>query len=282
MAARDRVRAAATGEPAAAPEAPKPAPKHPVLAMLEKPANQIEIAKALPPAYTMERFMRVARTAVQTNSDLLDCHPVSVVAALHKAAAFGLDVGPVGQAYLVPFKRQAQLIIGYRGMLTLARRSGELADVQARAVYENDEFDYAYGLNEKLHHRPKLTDKGDLVALWGLARFTNGGHYFVVVPLDEIEEHRMVSKTGADGKGPWKDHYVAMARKTVIRIMEPYLPLTTEAAEAVQNDEVQVDQKPFEFLDTTAVPYEPENDESPPDDLKPPDVIDAEGQEVKS
>jgi recombination protein RecT len=277
MAARDRVRAAATGEPAATPEAPKPAQKHPVLAMLEKPANQNEIAKALPPAYTMERFMRVARTAVQTNSQLLDCHPVSVVAALHKAAAFGLDVGPTGQAYLVPFKGQAQLIIGYRGMLTLARRSGELADVQARAVFENDEFDYAYGLDEKLHHKPRLADKGPLVALWGLARFTNGGHYFVVVDLDEIEEHRMISKTGAKNEGPWRDHFVAMARKTVIRIMEPYLPLTTEAAEAVQNDELPVDQKPFEFLDTTAVPYEPEpDDEGPPDDLQPPDVIEAE------
>jgi recombination protein RecT len=252
------------------------APQAPVLAMLSRPANLEEVAKALPAGYTVDRFIRLARTAIQTSPQLLECHPTSVVAALHRAASYGLDVGPVGHAYLVPFGGKAQLIIGYRGMIALARRSGELASVEARAVRANDEFDYAFGLEQRLVHRPALSDRGDIVCFWGLARFTNGGTYFVVVDLDTIEAHRQESKTGAQDKGPWKTHYEAMGAKTVIRIMEPYLPLTTDAAEVMQGDEVPVDESRFAYLDTTMVdipdPFdEPELGPPPEHDPEPGD-----------
>ena len=278
MAARDRVRPPEAGQE-------RPAPQAPVLAMLAKPANLAEIEKALPAGYTLDRFVRQARTAIQTSPALLDCHPTSVIAALHKAASYGLDVGPVGHAYLVPFKDQgtpkAQLIIGYRGMIALARRSGELASIEARAVRENDEFDYAFGLDQRLMHRPALSERGEIVCFWGLARFRNGGTYFVVVDLDTIHQHRMASKIGSQDKGPWHDFFEQMGCKTVIRIMEPYLPLTTDTAEVMQDDDDPVDESRFAFLDTTAVdvpdPFpDPVDDPEAPIDPDPGPELDPE------
>lgn len=270
MAARDRVRPA--DDPGR--EVERAAPVAPVLALLAKPQNLAEVAKALPAGYGLDRFVRLARTAIQSNPGLLECHPTSVIAALHKAASFGLDVGPVGHAYLVPFKdkdgnKQAQLIIGYRGMVNLARRSGELASIEARAVKDNDRFDYAFGLDQRLVHQPALRDRGEIVCFYGLARFVNGGTYMVVVDLDTIHEHRMASQTGRYDKGPWHDHFEAMGCKTVIRIMEPYLPLTTDAAEAVVTDEQPIDESRFAYLDATLVdipdqaPGEPEPELGP-------------------
>jgi len=235
MAARDKVRTRAAGGGVATTEEHAGLP--PVLRMLTDERTKGELAKALPPGLEVERFLRVARTVVQANPALLRCTPRSIIASIHKAASYGLDVGPVGQAYLVPYKETAQLIIGYRGMITLARRSGELASIEAREVKENDEFEFEYGLYPRLRHVPALANRGKLVCFYGIAQFINGGSYMIVVDLDTIEEHRRQSPTGNRPDGPWMTNYEAMGRKTVIRIMEPYLPLTTEAAEAIAGDD---------------------------------------------
>lgn len=211
MAARDKVRSRASSGGVATAASTGELP--PVLRMLTDTRTQDEVAKALPPGLEVERFLRVARTAVQANPALLGCTPRSIIAAIHKAASYGLDVGPVGQAYLVPYKETAQLIIGYRGMITLARRSGELASIEAREVKENDEFEFEYGLHPRLRHVPALTDRGKLVCFYGIAQFINGGSYMIVVDLDTIEEHRRQSPTGNRADGPWMTNYEAMGRK---------------------------------------------------------------------
>jgi recombination protein RecT len=259
MAARDKVRSRATGTVVTT-ENPEALP--PVLRMLTDPRTQDEVAKALPPGLEVERFLRVARTAVQANPALLGCTPRSIIAAIHKAASYGLDVGPVGQAYLVPYRDTAQLIIGYRGMIALARRSGELASIEAREVKENDEFEFEYGLHPRLRHVPALNDRGKLVCFYGIAQFLNGGSYMIVVDLDTIEEHRRQSPTGNRPDGPWQTNYDAMGRKTVIRIMEPYLPLTTEAAEAIAGDDA-IPVETATVIDTTGEPRRPEPEPEP-------------------
>lgn len=264
MAARDRVRDRANnandGAGGGVAVVDKPSTLPPVIQMLTDPRTKGEFAKALPAGADVDRYLRVARTAVQANPGLLRCEPRSIIAAIHKAAAYGLDIGPIGQAYLVPYGDQAQLVIGYRGMITLARRSGELASIEAREVKANDIFEYEYGLDPKLRHIPALKERGELIGFWGKADFVNGGMYMVVVDLDTIEEHRRESKTGNSDRSPWKTHYESMGRKTVIRIMEPYLPLTAEAAEAIIAEDGATPDDSFSFIEATHTPDEHYNE----------------------
>lgn len=133
---------------------------------------------------------------------------------------------------------EATFIMGYRGMIDLARRSGQLVDISARAVHQGDEFSYSYGLNEDLHHVP-CANPGELTHVYMVAHFKDGGHYFLVLNRQEIEQARARSKSG--NFGPWKTDYEAMAKKTAIRRAAPYLPLTVQAQTAAASDDTTPD-----------------------------------------
>lgn len=133
---------------------------------------------------------------------------------------------------------EATFIMGYRGMIDLARRSGQLVDISARAVHQGDEFSYSYGLNEDLRHVP-CANPGELTHVYMVAHFKDGGHYFLVLNRQEIEQARARSKSG--NFGPWKTDYEAMAKKTAIRRAAPYLPLTVQAQTAAANDDTTPD-----------------------------------------
>lgn len=118
-----------------------------------------EIKKALPTVLTPERFTRIALSALNNTPALQKCTPMSFLAALMNAAQLGLEPNtPLGQAYLIPYKNkgvlECQFQIGYKGLIDLAYRNGQMQTIQAQAVYENDEFSYEYGLEPKLSHRP--------------------------------------------------------------------------------------------------------------------------------
>ena len=114
---------------------------------------QGEIAKALPSVLTPERFTRITLSALSTNAKLAETTPQSFLSAMMTAAQLGLEPNtPLGQAYLIPFWNgknkclECQFQLGYKGLIDLAYRSGEVSVIQAQIVYENDEFSYSFGL----------------------------------------------------------------------------------------------------------------------------------------
>jgi phage RecT family recombinase len=191
----------------------------------------------------VKRMLMVAANELRNSEALAECTRASFLAALMHAAHLRLEVGgALGHFYLVPFKntrlgiREVVPILGYRGIIVLARRSRELSSIAARAVYSNDFFEWEYGLEDKLVHRPKLDgERGNIVAFYGVARFTNGGVQPLVMSRAEVDKFRKRAK--ASESGPWVTDYEAMGCKTVVRRMEPFLPLTNEAAGAIQEDE---------------------------------------------
>lgn len=210
--------------------------------LIEDPLMQAEIEKALPTAMTPKRFTRLLLTAVNSNPLLLQCNPRSLLASGMQCAQLGLEPNtPLGHCWLLPFRNhkknivEVQFILGYRGIIDLAHRSDHILSVEARTVHEHDAFDYQFGLNEKLDHVPVLTDPGEPIAYYGIARFTGGGHYWVVLSPATIEEHR--ARSSSPNSPAWKDDYDAMARKTAVRVMAPYLPLSAVAAEGIAADE---------------------------------------------
>ena len=198
---------------------------------LEKMAPQF--ALALPKHLTPDRLLRVAMTTIQNTPKLLECDRTSLYASIMCCAQLGLEPdGVLGQAYLVPFKGKVQFIPGYRGLIALARNSGNVTSIQAHEVCERDEFTYAFGLDEKLEHVPARGDRGDITHFYAYAKFKDGGHAWDVMTREDVDAIRAASP----GKNhtPWSKHYVQMGRKTAIRRLANYLPLNVQKAAAME------------------------------------------------
>ncbi|MCB1789429.1 MAG: recombination protein RecT [Gammaproteobacteria bacterium] len=211
-----------------------------VKAFFEK--NKGAMAAILPNHVKPERMLRIALGALRTTPKLTNATIESLMSATMVCAQLGLEPNTVlGHCYLIPFdnRRQkrtdVQIIIGYKGLIDLARRSGQIESIAAHAVYSADQFDYAYGLNETLEHRPAVGNRGEIVAFYAVAKLKDGGHAFEVMSKDDVDA--IMRKTQSKGAyGPWKDHYEEMGRKTVIRRLSKYLPLSIEFSTAATID----------------------------------------------
>ncbi len=137
--------------------------------------------------------------------------------------------------------KEIQMQIGYKGLIELVRRTGQVTSIVANEVYANDQFEFEYGIDEKLCHKPTMgTDRGKLVCFYAYARFKDGGHAFTVMSVEQINQVRdKFSKSQKEGKhfGPWKDHYESMAKKTVIKQMVKYMPISIEIQNNMAADE---------------------------------------------
>lgn len=198
-----------------------------------------KVRDVVPKHMDVERLMRVTMLAVSRSQKLLECTPDSLLRAFMDASQLGLDcTGSLGEAYLIPYYNgktkchEATMIPGYRGLISLARRSGEIDDVHAHPVYENDDFEISLGSNPSVTHHPCLTDeKGELLGFYAVARLKGGGiipDYMTKGDVDKIRE-----KSKAPNSLMWTEHYNEGGRKTIFRRLSKYLPLSPEAKDAI-------------------------------------------------
>lgn len=201
---------------------------------------QGEIAKALPSVMTPERFTRVTLSALSANQKLQACTPQSFLAAMMTAAQLGLEPNtPLGQAYLIPFRNhgrmECQFQLGYKGLIDLAYRSGDVSTIQAQTVYANDVFEYELGLEPKLRHVPASRDRGEPVYFYAVFRTKDGGYGFEVMSVEDARVHgRRYSK--AYSNGPWQTNFEEMAKKTVLKKVLKYAPMKTDFVRALSAD----------------------------------------------
>ena len=197
-----------------------------------------EIQRALPKHLDADRLTRIAMTTIRQTPELLDCNIQSLLAAVMQSAQLGLEPNILGQAYIIPYGKEAQFIIGYRGMIDLARRSGHIESIYAHPVFDGDDFDYEYGLEPKLRHKPAIGDRGQFIGAYGVAKFKDGGYHFEFMPKSEINKRR--ARSAAKNSGPWVTDYEEMACKTVIRHMFKYLPISIELMKQVEHTDETV------------------------------------------
>ncbi len=215
-------------------------------------ANRANLEALLPKHFPVERMLKLALGALRTTPKLAQATNASLLGSVVTCSQLGLEPNtPLGQAYLLPFDKrekvgdkwqttetQVQIIIGYKGMLDLARRSGQIVSIAAHEVCEHDEFEFCYGLDETLMHRPAMRDRGAVIGFYAVAKLVGGGYSFEFMSTDEVNAIRDKSaeknraKRGPDGRpiitGPWAEHYVEMGRKTVLRRLFKYLPISVE------------------------------------------------------
>jgi recombination protein RecT len=205
------------------------------------------LAAVLPRHLTAETFAKVVGAEFVRNPKLAECTPVSLALCLITAAQHGLSPSsPLGHAYLIPRenrkigKTECTLLIGYKGLCELARRTGEIARMDARCVYDGETFDITGGTNPEIVHKPSLTvDRADskIIAAYAVAVMKDGGVYFDFVTRHEIDARRARSGTGK--YGPWADDFAAMSRKSAIRKLlgGGLVPLSAEIAEAIDRED---------------------------------------------
>lgn len=263
------------------------------LLMNEQARNQLAAvaAKHMNP----ERMMRVVANAIRTTPQLQECEPMSFLGALMHCAAMGLEPNtPLGHAYLIPFKNnrkgitEVQTIIGYKGFIDLARRSGQLASIHGDVVYSDDEiWSHEYGSNQHLRHRPG-PHKGTRIGAYCHIKLNLGdgitaeGHRFMTI--EEIIAHRdkhsqgwkTAVRFGKTAESPWNEknpQFEAMAIKTVVRALanRGEMPMSIEFMEALQTDEAKVDYRAFAMDPTAGVQIEAQGGD---------DTIDGEAAEA--
>lgn len=234
-----------------------------------------EIKKALPSVLTPERFTRITLSALSTNAKLQETTPQSFLGAMMTAAQLGLEPNtPLGQAYLIPFRNkgvlECQFQLGYKGLIDLAYRSGQISVIQAHTVCENDEFEYELGLDPKLKHVPcKGADKGNPIYFYAVFKTKDGGYGFEVMSTEDIREHaKKYSQSYSSSYSPWTTNFEEMAKKTVLKKALKYAPLKSDFVKQLTSDETvktEIDEDMFSVpsvvIETEGVEIEPETGE---------------------
>lgn len=231
-----------------------------ILDLIKKSEPQFKMAlgKAIDP----ERFTRIALTIVRQNPKLMQCSSMSLLGALMQSAQLGLEPNILGQSYIIPYnnkgRMEAQFQIGYKGLLKLFYNSENALSIQAQEVYENDDFEFEYGLNPKLFHKPALENRGNVIAYYAVAKLKNGAEGFAVMSKADLEKFSKQYSESLKGKypqlSPWTTEFDEMAKKTVIKKVLKYMPLSTERF--INMDETIKNFDSDTSIDMTEVPDE--------------------------
>ena len=238
--------------------------------LLWNDAAKIQLQQVAAAHMKPERMMRLMANAIRTTPKLGECDPMSLLGGLMTCAGLGLEPNTLmGHAYLIPFKNnrkkitEVQLVVGYKGLIDLARRSGHITSISANIHYSDDEvWEYEEGTEARLRHIPGAQE-GDKRHAYAIAKFRDGGHAYVVLPWAKVMKIRDGSqgwqtavKFGATDRNPWKSHEDEMAKKTAIRALAKYLPLSVEFRDALTVDGGKADfaafaMNPADQLDAT-------------------------------
>ena len=205
---------------------------------------------ALPQHINTDRFVRIAITTIRLNPKLAKCNPESLIGALMVSAQLGLEPGTLGQCYLIPFENkkagtvECQFQIGYKGLIELLRRSGQLSDIYSYTVYENDDFNIEYGLSRTLTHKPNFDERGEIKGFYAVAILKDGAKAFEYMTKDEITKHEEKYRKGSYKNDVWNKNFEEMAQKTVVKKLLKWLPVSVEFLEMAAKDE-----KSFKVID---------------------------------
>jgi recombination protein RecT len=207
-----------------------------------------QVALALPKHMTPDRFVRVGLTALMKTPKLMECSPESVIQCMLNCSALGLE--PDGRrAHLIPYGNTCTLIVDYKGMIELAKRSGDVSNVFAQIVCENDSFQWENG--EVKHQIDFKRERGAVYAAYAVIAFKDGTKQTDVMTKAEVEAIRKRSRAGESG--PWKTDWNEMAKKTVVRRAMKFVTLSPELADAVEADDAQFTSAPVTVKPVFAV-----------------------------
>ncbi|HNG91391.1 MAG TPA: recombinase RecT [Acidobacteriota bacterium] len=267
--------------------APQPS-RHTIKQLLEAETTRSRFRQIVPEHLTPERLIRICMLSL-SNEKLAKCDPITLLGAFMVLGSLGLEPNTtLGHAYLLPFwnggkkSYDVQLIVGYKGYIDLARRSGQLVSIHADVVRASDKFSYEYGTNEHLSHCPAFTDdQSTPLCAYAYAKVT-GGQAFEVMSWPKVlavrnssAGYRAYLKDGYST--PWLTHEDEMAKKTAIRRLAKVLPLSPAFMKAAAIDSKSETGQ----LDVSAFNLIPEAIENPDLAMLPAEPAETETTDLK-
>jgi recombination protein RecT len=215
--------------------------------LLEKNKNQF--AMVLPKTLPLDRFMRICMSTVTQNPKLLQCEPKTFLRSVLNCAALGLEPGgPLGQAHLVPFwngqRRQleCQSIIDYKGYVALAHRSKEVGRISSTIIYEKEPWKFSEG--DVIVHTPlPPSERGTKKIMVYAKAFDRAGvliaqEYLWAEEVQEIKRKSLEQKKNA-AMNPWTTNEDPMWRKSPVRRLAKWMPMSSEMQLAARLEEAQ-------------------------------------------
>jgi recombination protein RecT len=212
--------------------------------IFEKSAN--ELKKVLPANTTPDRMARITLTACRKNPALLDADPQSLIGAVFQAAQLGLEPDLLGSCYLIPYKENVQLQIGYKGYIDLLYRSPRVLTIQAHEVCAGDTFHMRRGSDPVLEHEPALDgERGAVKGYYAIVQLQNNAFMWQYMTVQEVEAYRDThsqdykykSSKGKESNSVWGQHFDAMAKKTVLKQLTTWLPISVQEKQFQAVDE---------------------------------------------
>ena len=199
-----------------------------------------QIARLAGEVLSADRLMAVAMLNMERVPKLLSCTTTSVMRCILQSAELGLEPGgALGLAYMIPYGNEATLIVGYKGLMQVAYRSGIVAAIHAFCVFEGDHFEYEEGLHTIIKHRPQ-EDRGarlpeNMTHVVAIIHMKGSSvPLYAVLTREEVNAVRNRSKAKADG--PWGTDFLEMAKKTALRRAMKYAPMTAQLSTAMALD----------------------------------------------
>ena len=198
------------------------------------------IAKLVPANIPPDKFKAMMIMAVSNNPKLMECTPISLTRATTDAAELGLSLNPnLKECDILPVWGPNGSVSQCRpragGLMKLARQTGEIADIYAHEVHENDTFEVEYGLEKKLVHKPASGDRGKITHGYVVWVSKEGNKGFEVVDQKRIDRAKGASegykafKAGKIKSTPWATDEGEMVRKTAVRAGSKYMPMSSES-----------------------------------------------------
>lgn len=242
--------------------------------------NWDAVKDSLPDTMEPKRFARLVFNSVRKTPKLAETSGVSLIGSLLAASTLGLEVDtPLGEAYLVPYGSEAQLIVGYQGIVKLYRQHPMAGSLASNWIGAHDFLDYSYGTDKRLTHIPKLGDRGEPIGVWASYTLKDGTSDFVVLSMAEVAELR-----GKVKKGDIADPQHWMARKTALKQVLKLAPKATSLAAALVVDEQPIGQVAHVAgLDAVARVVQvdgPANMSAVAGEIEPPEQVDEQTGEI--
>lgn len=245
---------------------------------LDEPKFKAQVAASLPKHLTAERYLSVARATINGSPKLQECTVESVLDCILRVSQLGIELDG-RRAHLIPYGKKCTLVVDYKGIAELVRRSGTVKAIHIDVVCENDFFEFQHGTDKHLIHRPVLKNRGKIVCAYSFVNLT-GDDEFDVMDLDDIlmimENSKGYQYAIAEKKDhPWISSFPEMAKKTVFRRHSKILPLSPEIRSSLEIDDDAIDVESTVTSVSNAPKFlgrpEPKNEPTPVDPPTPSD-----------
>jgi len=211
---------------------------------LTKDENKAKMMAALPKHITPDKLISVVMNSIRRTPRIAECTLMSVFDCVMTSAQLGIPPDDVrGLAYIIPFNNrkkgvmEAQLMVGYKGFIHLAKESGEVVNIWSRVVYKNEPFSMEEGLEPRLIHTPlPPSERGEPIGAYTCVELKSGLKGFTFMWEEDIQKIKRRSKAANDG--PWVTDPDEMRKKTTIRRDMKTRDLSPKMNQAVGLDEL--------------------------------------------